>query len=99
MKLAVTGTSGRLARTVVATLRTRGHHVVNADLRATGEGPFFAVDLSLGVVVMHHVGEQEGVVPAGEIFRADVAHVHVDAVGVRRRTQHISCESGNLRKL
>ncbi|MFI7066704.1 NAD-dependent epimerase/dehydratase family protein [Kribbella sp. NPDC050124] len=46
MKIAVTGGSGRLGRTVVTTLRERGHDVVNADLHDTGDGPFIAVDLT-----------------------------------------------------
>ncbi|HEX7537126.1 MAG TPA: NAD-dependent epimerase/dehydratase family protein, partial [Dermatophilaceae bacterium] len=46
MRIAVTGGSGKLGRTVVAVLRQAGHDVVNLDLTGQRWSGFVQVDLT-----------------------------------------------------
>ena len=46
MRIAVTGGSGKLGRTVVAVLRRGGHDVVNLDVAGTRGPGFVRVDLT-----------------------------------------------------
>ncbi len=46
MKIAVTGGSGKLGRTVVAVLRQAGHDVVNLDVAGLRGPGFLRVDLT-----------------------------------------------------
>ena len=60
MKIAVTGGSGKLGRTVVTTLREAGHDVTNLDVAGTRGPGFLRVDLTnYGEVVDALFGEND----------------------------------------
>lgn len=88
MKIAVTGGSGKLGRSVVARLKDDGHDVVNLDRAGTRERGFIAIDLTdYGQVVDAILGIDEvnttgfdaivhlGAIPAPAIL-PDVATFH-----------------------
>src|SRR5450759_2447715 len=60
MKIAVTGGSGKLGRTVVAGLREAGHEVLNVDVAGTRGPGFLRVDLTnYGEVIDTLFGEND----------------------------------------
>src|SRR5665811_1447 len=60
MKIAVTGGSGKLGRTVVASLREAGHDVLNVDVAGTRGPGFLRVDLTnYGEVIDTLFGEND----------------------------------------
>src|ERR1700712_406832 len=88
MKIAVTGGSGKLGRSVVARLKDDGHDVVNLDRAGTRERGFIAIDLTdygqvvdaiLGIDEVNQTGFDAivhlGAIPAPAIL-PDVATFH-----------------------
>ena len=82
MKIAVTGGSGKLGRTVVVGLRDAGHDVVNLDVAGTRGPGFLKVDLTnYGEVVDALFGENDtSAGPDQASTRAYDAVVHLAAI-------------------
>lgn len=69
MKIAVTGGSGRIGRSVLETLAARGHEVLNLDRRPATDRPgrFIYADLSRREMVQPALEQVEAVIHMGEI--------------------------------
>ena len=82
MKIAVTGGSGKLGRTVVAVLREAGHDVVNLDAAGTRGPGFLRVDLTnYGETVDALFGENDTAAGSDQASRpAFDALVHLAAI-------------------
>ena len=82
MKIAVTGGSGKLGRTVVAGLREAGHDVVNLDVAGTRGPGFVRIDLTnYGETIDALFGENDPSAGADQATRpAFDALVHLAAI-------------------
>jgi nucleoside-diphosphate-sugar epimerase len=85
MKIAVTGGSGRIGRSVLETLVARGHEVINMDRRPATDRPgkFVYTELDRREMVQPALEQVEAVIHMGEIPSANSPSFNVEEIYAR----------------
>ena len=85
MKIAVTGGSGRIGRSVLETLVARGHDVINMDRRPATDRPgrFIYTELDRREMVQPALEQVEAVIHMGEIPSVKVRSFNVEEIYAR----------------